>query len=269
MKKWLKIAFWSAFTVLVFVMLSLTKSAQLESESKVPNIDIKIKGENVFLTKADLLTRLMRAGFVYPGQKIENLKIAEIEKYISQMTEVKEAKVYTNLGGTWNIEVNIRKPIARIFNRYGEDFYLDEDGNTMAPSYLYTARVVVVTGFVNDRKNSESVERIINNDTLISIRNLDDIYRISSYVCNDAFLNAQIGQINLEKNGDFVLVPQVGGQKIIFGTARTKEEVAEKFKKLIIFYKEGLPFEGWDKYEVINLKYSKQIVCRKKKIISE
>jgi cell division protein FtsQ len=139
----------------------------------------------------------------------------------------------------------------------------------MAPSYLYTARVVVVTGFVNDRKNSESVERIINNDTLISIRNLDDIYRISSYVCNDAFLNAQIGQINLEKNGDFVLVPQVGGQKIIFGTARTKEEVAEKFKKLIIFYNEGLPFEGWDKYEVINLKYSKQIVCRKKKIISE
>jgi cell division protein FtsQ len=235
----------------------------------VPNIDIKIKGENVFLTKADLLTRLMRAGFVYPGQKIENLKIAEIEKYISQMTEVKEAKVYTNLGGTWNIEVNIRKPIARIFNRYGEDFYLDEDGNTMAPSYLYTARVVVITGFIKDRKNSESVQKIINNDTLISIRNLDDIYRISSYVCNDAFLNAQIGQINLEKNGDFVLIPQVGGQKIIFGTARTKEDVAEKFKKLIVFYKEGLPFEGWDKYEVINLKYSKQIVCKKKNIISE
>jgi cell division protein FtsQ len=104
---------------------------------------------------------------------------------------------------------------------------------------------------------------------LISIRNLDDIYRISSYVCNDAFLSAQIGQINLEKNGDFVLVPQVGGQKIIFGSARTNEDVAEKFKKLTIFYKEGLPYEGWDKYEVINLKYDKQIVCKKKKIISE
>ncbi len=75
MKKWLKIAFWSAFTILVFVLLSLTKSAQMESELKVPNIDIKIKGENVFLTKADLLTRLMRAGFVYPGQKIDDFLI--------------------------------------------------------------------------------------------------------------------------------------------------------------------------------------------------
>jgi cell division protein FtsQ len=269
MKKWLKISFWSAFTIAVFVLLSMAKTAQLESELQEPDININIKGENVFLTKADLLTRLKRAGFVYPGQKIENLKIAEIEKFVGQMTEVKEVKVYSNLGGTWNIDAVIRKPIARIFNMYGEDFYLDEEGNTMAPSYLYTARVVVVTGFIKDRKNSESVDRIINNDTLISIRNLDDIYRISSYVCNDAFLSAQIGQINLEKNGDFVLVPQVGGQKIIFGSARTNEDVAEKFKKLTVFYKEGLPYEGWDKYEVINLKYDRQIVCKKKKIISE
>lgn len=269
MKKWLKILFWSAFTISVFVLLSLSKSAQLDAELKIPEILIKVNGENVFLTKDDLLTRLKRSGLVYPGQKIENLKIAEIEKFIEGMTEVKAVKVYSNLGGAWNIDVTIRKPIARIFNSFGEDFYLDDAGSTMAPSYLYTARVVVVTGFINDRKNTESVKEIINNDTLISIRNLDDIYRISSYVCNDAFLNAQIGQINLEKNGDFVLVPQVGGQKIIFGSARTSEDVEEKFKKLIVFYKEGLPFEGWDKYETINLKYKRQIVCKKKKIIIE
>jgi cell division protein FtsQ len=269
MKKWLKITFWSAFTIAVFILLSMTKTAQMDTELEVPEILIKVNGENVFLTKEDLLTRLKRAGLIYPGQKMENLKIANIEKFIAEMTEVKEVKVYSNLGGTWNIDVHIRKPIARIFNSFGEDFYLDEVGSTMAPSYLYTARVVIVTGYINDRKNSESVEKIINNDTLISIRNLDDIYRISSYVCNDAFLSAQIGQINLEKNGDFVLVPQVGGQKIIFGSARTDEDVAEKFKKLTVFYKEGLPFEGWDKYEVINLKYNRQIVCKKKKIISD
>ena len=269
MKKWLKITLWSVFTIGILVLLSLTKTAQLESEIKEPEIDILINGENVFLTKEDLLTRLKRAGFIYPGQKFENLKIAEIEKFIKKMTEVKEVKVFANLGGTWNIKVNIRKPIARIFNMYGEDFYLDDEGNTMAPSYLYTARVVIVTGYIKDRKNSESVNKIINNDTLKSIQKLDDIYRISNYVCNDAFLSAQIGQINLEKNGDFVLVPQVGGQKIIFGSAKTDEDVAAKFKKLAIFYKEGLPYEGWDKYEIINLKYNRQIVCKKKNVINE
>lgn len=269
MKKWLKIGFWIAFALGVVVILSLTKSAQLESSLAEPEILIEINGENVFLTKDDLYKRLKKKGLVYPGQRFEKLNLAAIEDYIESMTEVKDAKVYANLGGSWNIDVKIRKPIARIFNRYGESFYLDETGHTMSPSDLYTARVVVVTGNISDRKNSVSVDEIINNDTLKSIRNLDDIYRISKYVCNDPFLNAQIGQIDLDKYGQFILIPQVGGQKIIFGTARNDAEVADKFQKLKVFYKEGLPFEGWDKYEVINLKYRKQIVCTKKEKISE
>lgn len=264
MKKWLRTGFWIAFTLAVLVILSLTKKAQMESGLAKPEILIEVNGENAFLTEDELYVRLKRKGLVYPGQTFENLNLAAVENYIETMTEVKEAKVYANLGGSWNIDVKIRKPIARIFNKYGENFYLDELGFTMAPSYLYTARVVIVTGDIPDRKNSISVPDIINNDTLKSIRNLDDIYRISSYVCNDPFLNAQIGQIHLERNGDFVLIPQVGGQKIIFGPARNDEEVADKFRKLKVFYKDGLPFEGWNKYDVINLKYKRQIVCKKK-----
>jgi cell division protein FtsQ len=75
-------------------------------------------------------------------------------------------------------------------------------------------------------------------------------------------MQSLIGQIHLKKDGDFVLIPLVGGQKIIFGSAFTDEEVREKFKKLKIFYKEAIPYEGWDKYEEISLKYKKQIVCR-------
>ncbi len=52
--------------------------------------------------------------------------------------------------------------------------------------------------------------------------------------------------------------------KIIFGTAYSNEEVREKFRKLKIFYTEAIPYEGWNKYEEISLKYDKQIVCKKK-----
>jgi cell division protein FtsQ len=75
-------------------------------------------------------------------------------------------------------------------------------------------------------------------------------------------MKSLVGQIHLKKDGDFVLIPLVGGQKIIFGTAHTDEEVREKFKKLKIFYKEAIPYEGWDKYAEINLKYDRQIVCK-------
>jgi cell division protein FtsQ len=72
-----------------------------------------------------------------------------------------------------------------------------------------------------------------------------------------------IGQVYLEKNGDFILIPIVGKQTILFGSAFSDEEVNDKFNRLKIFYKQGIPYEGWDKYNTIIVKYDGQIVGRK------
>ena len=264
MKKWVKITLWSMFAVMIIILMVMVKAAQEKTVLTRPHIVIRVNGENAFLTEDELYTRLERKGLIYDGQKYKGLKVHATEKYLLSMSEVKKAKVFTNIGPTWTIEVEIRKPIARIFNNSGETFYLDELGYTMAPSNLYTARVVIVTGDVPDKMNSEPVSKIINNAFLKSNRKLDDLYRISHYVCNDQLFQALIGQIHRKKNGDFVLIPQVGGQKIIFGSALTDQEVSEKFRKLKVFYNEAIPYEGWNKYEEISLKYDKQIVCKKK-----
>jgi len=210
-----------------------------------------------------LYGRLKRKGFFVPGLAHEKLDVLGIENYIREMSEVKEVKVFTRLGENWTIDIVVRKPIARIFNKYGESFYLDEEGVVMRTSDLHTARVVVVTGYIPDKMNSISVPEIINNDSLKSIRKLDDVYRISNYVCKDPFLRSLVGQIHLKKNGDFVLIPLVGGQKIIFGSAHSEEEVKDKFEKLMIFYNEAIPYEGWNKFDEISLKYDRQIVGKK------
>ncbi len=262
MKKWLKRGLWIAFAIAVIVLMQMTQSAQADTVLEEPDVLIHVNGENAFLTEDELKLRLKRNGFTFNGQSQKDLKVSAVEDYIRKMTEVKDVKVFTKLGSKWKIEVTVRKPIARIYNKYDETFYLDEDGFVMNSSSLHTARVVVVTGYIKDKISSVSVPEIINNDTLKSIRKLDDVYRISNYVCNDPLMQSLIGQIHLKKNGDFVLIPLVGGQKIIFGTATTDDEVKEKFKKLKIFYEEGIPYEGWDKYEEISLKYDNQIVCK-------
>jgi cell division protein FtsQ len=73
-----------------------------------------------------------------------------------------------------------------------------------------------------------------------------------------------IGQVYLEADGDFILIPLLGEQQIVFGQARSTEEVSDKFERLKHFYKEALPHEGWNKYIEISVKYEGQIVCRKK-----
>ncbi len=260
MNKWLKMSLWILFLGGVITVLFLSQQYQSESKLEEADILIHVTGENAFLNEPELRMRLKRRGFVFKDQRQSELKVAAIEKFIKLMTEVKEVKVYTNIGQGWKIDVVVRKPIARIFNQFGESYYLDEDGVVMQTSTIHTARVLVVSGNLKDRPTSISVSEIINNDSLKSIRKLDDVYRISNYVCKDTLMQALIGQIHLKKSGDFILVPIVGGQEIVFGTAKTDREVKEKFEKLKIFYSDAIPYEGWNKYTEINLKYEKQIV---------
>jgi len=264
MKPWMKISMIGVGIALFILLVGLVFKAQDETVMNPPNIIVPPNGENLFITEEELYQRLLAEGILFPGQTFAQLDVELIEKTITEMGEIKSVKVFTSIGANWAIEVELRKPIARIFNQYNESFYLDSEGHTLSPRNLHTARVVVVNGEIPDRLNSPPVAELINNDSLKSIRKLDDVYRITNYVCNDPFLLAQIAQIHYNKRGEFVLIPQVGDHLIVFGSALTEKEVSEKFEKLKTFYKHGLPYEGWEKYDEINLKYEGQIVCKKK-----
>lgn len=264
MNNWVKITLWSVFSISVIVLLFVAQKALKELPLEKPSVKISVDGENSFLTEAELLTRLQRNDLIYVNQKVKDLSPEKVEQFIRNMEEVKNVAVYSSLDGTWSIEIELRKPIAHIFNSSGQSYFLDADGYTISSSSEHAARVLVVTGDIPDQYGQESVDAIINNDSLITIRKLDDVYRISNYVCNDPLMQSLIGQIHRESSGDFVLIPLVGGQKIVFGSAYTEQDVTEKFEKLKIFYKEAIPFEGWNKYSEISLKYDKQIVCKKK-----
>lgn len=263
MKKWMKISIFILVSAIVVTILFFANEYQNKTIIQNPEINIIVKGENAFLTKKELYQRLKRKGLIYTGQKVEELQVNKIEHFVKKMTEVLDAKVYRGLGKAWNIDVEIRRPIARIFNKHGQSFYLDELGHTISPSYLYTARVVVVTGDIRDKKSSMTVSKLNSNSKYIPNYELDDIYRLSHYIVNNNFFNHQIGQIHLERPGKYILIPRVGGQKIIFGSAYSNEEVKVKFRKLADFYKEGLPYEGWNAYNCINLSFENQVVCSK------
>jgi cell division protein FtsQ len=262
-KKW-KLLAWSLFAVLVVVLLFIARKQQEEQVAASPTIAISVVDENAFLTENELLLRLKRNNLVYQGQQMQQLNTTAIEAYIRKMHEVELVDVYKRLGGQWNIRVKVRQPYARIFNKHGQSFYVDAKGATMDPSPNFTARVLVFSGNISDKSDSLTVEEILKDPDLAYRRSIDEIYRIAKYIAHDDFLRAQITQVHRDRWGDFVFIPQVGGHEIMFGSANSDQEVKEKMEKLKIFYKEGLPYEGWNKYELINLKYKNQIVCRKR-----
>jgi cell division protein FtsQ len=264
MKKWLKIAFWVVLIGGVFFSLEYAKRQKNERVLNTPKIVVHVEEEHSFMTEDELLGKLRTNHLIYDSQKFNQLNVAKIEKFILNMSEVKEVKTFISMDGSLNIDLTLREPIAHVFNKFGENFYIDKEGFMIRGNHLHSARVLVITGDIADKISSPSINEIINNDSLKTIYTIDNLYQISKYVCNDPLLKPLIGQIHRKSNGDYVLIPLVGGQKIIFGSARNEEEITEKFKKLKIFYKEAIPYEGWNKYEEISLKYDKQIVCKKK-----
>jgi cell division protein FtsQ len=263
MKNWMKISLWILAAAGVVTILVFANNEENEKKYDIPEVSIHVDGD-AFLTEPELIDRLKLHRLIEKNQQVGNLNIRKIEYVISRMPEVKHVKVFKRIGNKWDIQLILRKPIARIFNKLGQSFYLDEDGFMMNRSSLHTARVLVFSGFIKDHFSPNSIDKIINNDSLKSIRNLDDIYRISNYVCNDPILHKMIGQVYREKNGDFVLIPIVGDQKINLGTANSDADVKDKFERLLEFYKEAMPYEGWNKYSEISVKYEGQIVCRKR-----
>ena len=263
MKKVFKIIFWVLFAVGLILIVFFASKENNNTVAKKPDISIHVEGENAFLTESELLDRLIYKRLYQKNMKVNVVNVKKIEAAIIKMEEVKKVRVYKNIGNSWNIYVELRNPIARIFTLSQKAYYLDDEGFTMGRSSLHTAHVLVFSGFITENMEKASVKEIINNDSLKSIQKLDDIYRISNYVCKDSLLNALIGQVYLEKNGDFILIPLVGKQTILFGSANSDEVVADKFNRLKVFYKEGMPHEGWEKYNTIIVKYEGQIVCRK------
>ena len=158
MRIWIKRIVWVLFFVGVLVLMFRSCDMHEKRVMEKPKIIIHVKGEDAFLTEDELYDRLKRKGYIFEGQTHKTLNTSKIERYISSMSEIKEVRVFTRIGKQWTIEVTVRKPIARIYNKYHESFYLDEDGIVVRTSGLHTARVVVVKGLIPDRINSITIK---------------------------------------------------------------------------------------------------------------
>jgi len=261
MNSWIKNIAWLMFVVAIFVVMGFINSSKNNQILGLPDVKISVFEDQVFLTEDDIINRLKGQGLVNVNMRYSEVDINKVEQFLEQMNEVKSVKVFINSGNFWEVKIELKQAISRLFNLDGSSCYLDKDGNLLPTSINYSAHVLTVNGYINETDFTKNVETVINNDSLRTLEVLDDLYAISDYVCLSNFLSAQITHIYVNANKEFELIPRVGNQRILFGKA---ENIAGKFKKLEVFYKEGISNAGWNKYDTINIMYKNQVVCSKR-----
>ncbi len=243
-------------SLLVMVAVTLVFSIRSKKDFSVAKIEVHIeknKGQKL-ITKKEVLYELNKAyGRDVLNADIGNLNLYYFEKNLENDSRVREAEIYLDKRNFLHVEIKQSMPIVRIkTDEYS--YYLDQDGQKIKWSESGTIRVPVATG------NIESYQK-----NYLKKKERSRIYQVYDLALrlfdDPQFLSPLIEQIHVEKDGNIVLIPKLGREKIHFGKF---DNVENKFYRLSEFYRRGLPNEGWGKYEVLRLDFKDQVVGQKR-----
>jgi cell division protein FtsQ len=213
-------------------------------------IELNNLNENHFLDEADVMKLVENSGQAIKGIGVDRINLKEIESKLKTNKHIFEAQLFGDLKGNLIVDVELRRPIARIVQSDSRDAYISEDGVVMPVSEKYTSRVMLLSG--------PFVKKLITMEDIKKTPEGKQILDMIDFIRDDKFWKAQIAQLDINEEGKISIYPQVTGQLVEFGKA---ENIEEKFKKLMIFYKEILPQRGWTKYERVNLEYEGQVIA--------
>lgn len=242
-----------AILLLIIAAVQYRKKSVVADDGLTITI-IKNEAQNKFIRERDvteILFREFRHAIV--GQPLELIDIEEVESVLETNMFIKNADVYVDALNKVHIRIEQRVPIARIMDEEDPSYYLDEDGERVKTSPKFTARVMVITG-----KIGHFNENYLN----IPHHRLNKTFDLIKYINANPFWKAQFEQIHIDHSGEATLIPKLGDHSVKFGVPN--EDIEDKFHRLEVFYKDGLPVEGWNKYKVINLAFKGQVVAKRR-----
>lgn len=245
--------FWVIFLLAVAFILFTSVSRKQHSFAGDTEVEVvPLADGSRLISEGDVRQALLRAfGNTLEGTEMARLEVERMERVMEEDAFVKDAQVYVDQHNVLHVRIEQREPIVRILDHQGGNYYLDGAGNKMPPSRNFAARVLVATG--NIPTYTQDFQHIRRSK-------LKELFRLTKVILEDAFLKNFIQQIHLNDRQEFVLVPLIGDQKILIGSTRRLED---KLNRLKIFYEEGMPYAGWRKYDVLDLRFNDQVVARR------
>jgi cell division protein FtsQ len=259
MKKIITISIWTLLVTGLIVCLGFVARREDRMTCKSLDVTVEDDQDNYFVQPEDIVKMIRERGDSIIRQPISGINVPELEAVLNSHAAIAKAEVYITIDGKFKVEIKQRKPIIRIIDKYNDSYYIDTEGRFMPLSDKYTAKVLVANGNFREPYRAHYLST---DSTMV-----EDLYELAKYIHADEFWKAQIEQIYVNEDKEIELVPRVGNHRIILGDVSMLDE---KFRKLLIFYKQALnPTGWWNNYSVINLKFKNQVVCTKNKILNE
>lgn len=232
----------SALAILIF---SIRFNGKL-SDALCSEIVIEIRNEKPysFVSKRAVKEAIEKAGLQVVGQRIEDIKLDKIRSVIEKNPYILSARCYVSKANKLYIDIEERQPMFRVVNF--ENYFVDNRRVMLENPIAIPTYLPVVSGAV----------------TKTFARN--ELFDFVAYIQADEFLSKLIQQIYVSQNLNIELITALGNQVIKVGRIDKNSGFEARLRRLKSFYlSKTLNHIGWDKYTAIDLRFDKQIVCKR------
>jgi len=166
----------------------------------------------------------------------ETLVLKEMEARLVQHPMVYQAQVFISIDGKIGAKVQTKKPIGRVLDSPG--FYIDEQGQPMPLSNLYTARVPLITGEV--------------------LLHLEAVKELLLAVGQDEFLSPMLTEVAVDAQGNCQLRLRQETYKLLLGPV---SDVSNKLRNFKAFYQNMRDQQEQRQFKIIDLRFNNQVVA--------
>lgn len=181
--------------------------------------------------------------------KISELKLDQLEAIISKDNRVLDTQIHLDAKRELYITVLQRKPIVRIIDEAGDQYYLDQEGAYISKQDFKAIRVPIATGQIE----------AFSEDWKMKSGKIKDTYSIIEALGKDKFFTALIEQIHFE-NDRIKLIPKMGSEVIVINDL---SHLDKKLQNLKLFYKTEMTHNNaWGKYDELDISWKNQVVPR-------
>lgn len=234
--------------VVLMGMISNKDKAQVCTALKV-----NVEGKETFIDQHDISKMVNNQFGAVIGKELQTIKYEDIERAIEKLPYVSNAEIHTDMDGTINVNVQQREVILRVINKDGREFYVDTKGHKIPVTLKYVPHVLVANGKIKESYNKPLEP--------IETKMVKDLVQIVEHVKGNDLWENQIVQIYVNEQDDIELIPRVGKELLVIGSA---DSLQYKLRRLEMYYKNILPKVGTEAYAKVNVKYGGQIICERR-----
>lgn len=176
------------------------------------------------------------------GTPLHQLSTSDVERFLSRYRNFESVNCVISARGKLIVNIVPLVPVMRVF--FGDNsYYINKDGKHIESNAEFFSDVPVVSGRFNRNFQPKAVLPLVN------------------YISKDPLLGELVSMVVAENEHNLILVPRIRGHVINFGDTTRLDE---KKKALTLFYRQVMPYKGWEEYDTISVKYRGQVVATRR-----